>query len=429
MVNSKKNKFKKDLKVVSLFTGCGGMDLGFEGNFDVLKKSINSKIHPEWNLHSTKRGWARLPSTRFKTTFANDIISAARAAWLPYYSKRGNKQCDFHLESIVDLVKREKSGNNNIFPKVDVVTGGFPCQDFSIAGKRNGFKSHKSHNGKSLSQFGNPNEENRGKLYIWMKHAIEIIKPKVFIAENVKGLASLTHEKKIIENDFSKIASGYLVVNAQVLYAPMFGIPQRRERIFFIGFRKNALKAEALLELSKSNYSENFNPYPTPTHGFNDMSVSSLKKLKPYVNVNDCFLNLREPESSSDLSQQSYSKARWYGTHCQGQTEVDLGGVGPTIRAEHHGNIEFRRLSLEHGGKYKHEIDKGLIERRLTVRECARIQSFPDDFEFVRKHSTLGKDYKVSPSEGYKLVGNAVPPLLAFHVAWRLQELWKKIMK
>mgnify|MGYP001201978817 FL=1 len=210
MVSNRKNKFKKDLNVVSLFTGCGGMDLGFEGDFEILKKSINTKIHPEWNIPSTKRGWVRLPSTRFKTIFANDIVPSARATWLPYFSKRGNTQSDFHLESIVDLVKRKKSGDSKIFPRADVVTGGFPCQDFSVAGKRKGFKSHKAHHGKLLSHIDNPTEENRGKLYMWMKHAIEIIKPKVFIAENVKGLASLSYEKKVIENDFRRLVQAIL---------------------------------------------------------------------------------------------------------------------------------------------------------------------------------------------------------------------------
>jgi len=106
-----------------------------------------------------------------------------------------------------------------------------------------------------------------------------------------------------------------------------------------------------------------------------------------------------------------------------------LAGLGPTIRAEHHGNIEFRRLSKEHGGKYLKELEAGLKERRLTVRECARIQTFPDDFIFTRSASVLGPDFALSPSDGYRVIGNAVPPLLAFHLAWRLQELWPSLFK
>lgn len=71
------------------------------------------------------------------------------------------------------------------------------------------------------------------------------------------------------------------------------------------------------------------------------------------------------------------------GSHCQGQTEVKLNSVGSTIRSEHHGNIEYRRLSIEHGGKYIEEFNQGMAERRLTLRKCTRIQTFPDDYEFI----------------------------------------------
>lgn len=418
----------KKLRVVSLFSGCGGMDLGFEGGFRVLAKSINPKLHPEWIKGTKDAKWVNLPHTKFKTIFANDIVPAAKAAWVPYFTARGANKEDFHLNSIVDLVKLHRNGEQ-IFPDADIVTGGFPCQDFSVSGKRNGFNSHKGHHGKPLAEIDDPTEENRGKLYMWMRHAIEIILPKVFVAENVKGLVSLANAKKIIENDFRKIGPGYLVVDAKVLYAPMYGIPQSRERVIFIGFRKDAITKEAVKQLSKPNIPNEFNPYPKQTHGSHELPLFDKNSLVPYVTVGDYILDLPEPHAAQDLAQRSFSKAKWYGSHCQGQTEVDLGGIGPTIRAEHHGNIEFRRLSLEHGGKYSSEINAGLQERRLTVRECARIQTFPDDFEFVRKPSSMGKEFKLSASEGYKLVGNAVPPLLAFHIAWRLQELWPLVMK
>ena len=116
--------------------------------------------------------------------------------------------------------------------------------------------------------------------------------------------------------------------------------------------------------------------------------------------------------------------AKYMGKHCQGQTEVNLHGIGPTIRSEHHGNIEYRRLSAEHGGKYQHELDAGLQERRLTIRECARIQTFPDDYKFVIPAEDGEKS--VSASDAYKLIGNAVPPLLAYHIARRLEDNWTK---
>jgi DNA (cytosine-5)-methyltransferase 1 len=412
---------QKALRVLSLFSGCGGMDLGFEGGFEVLKKSINEDIHPDWLACQQETcKWIRLPKTRFETIFANDIFPAAKVAWESYFAKDG-KQDTFHLESIVDLVKRQRNGEK-IFPKADIVTGGFPCQDFSIAGKRNGFRSHKGHHGTLLKTQDDPSEENRGRLYMWMRHVIEIVRPKVFVAENVKGLISLPDVKEIIEDDFRDIGSGYIVVNAKVLYAPRFGIPQNRERVIFIGFRKDTLNKTVLKELSAKQISEIYDPYPQPTH---DMYSHSLfQELPPFVTAKDYLEDLDEPEDSVDPSHQAYSKARWYGKHCQGQTEVDLDGIAPTIRSEHHGNIEFRRLSVEHGGKHTCELKKGLPERRLSVRECARLQTFPDNFEFVKQGTA-----KISASEGYKLVGNAVPPLLGFHIAWRLQELWPRIFK
>ena len=98
--------------------------------------------------------------------------------------------------------------------------------------------------------------------------------------------------------------------------------------------------------------------------------------------------------------------------------------MGPTIRSEHHGNIEFRRLSQENGGVYSDELKKGMKERRLTIRECARIQTFPDDYEFIIPK--IGDNTSVSASEAYKIIGNAVPPLLAFHIAKRIEDNWNK---
>ena len=111
------------------------------------------------------------------------------------------------------------------------------------------------------------------------------------------------------------------------------------------------------------------------------------------------------------------------GKHCQGQSEININGLGPTIRSEHHGNIEFRRLSTEHGGKNIEELSKGLPERRLTPRECALIQTFPPDYPFV-KYIGYTKRFEVNQSGAYKVIGNAVPPVLAYNIAQRLQELW-----
>ena len=105
--------------------------------------------------------------------------------------------------------------------------------------------SHKDHNGKII-ETEMANEETRGKLYMWMKEVIEITKPKIFIAENVKGLVNLSNVKEIIQKDFSQAdENGYIVLEPQVLHAADFGIPQSRERVIFIGIKKAALNKKA----------------------------------------------------------------------------------------------------------------------------------------------------------------------------------------
>ena len=115
-----------------------------------------------------------------------------------------------------------------------------------------------------------------------------------------------------------------------------------------------------------------------------------------------CYLrHLSEPSESSDLSQRLYSKCKRLGKKVQGQKAIDEDGFSMTIRSEHHGNIEFRR----HGGEN---------ERRLTLRECGLIQTFPPEFVFSTGHHC---------SE-YKYIGNAVPPLLGYLIADKIYQNW-----
>ena len=406
------------MNLLSLFSGCGGMDIGFEGRFICLKKSINSTIHANW-IQEDYGEWVKVAPTVFETVFANDIRPDAKTAWVEYFSTRKkDAEAIYHLDSIVNLVKSARTGKK-IFPSnIDVVTGGFPCQDFSVAGKRLGFKSHKSHLGIALAE-DEPSEENRGQLYMWMREVITITKPKLFIAENVKGLTNFIDVKEVIEHDFASAGNGgYLVVPAKVLYAPDYGVPQSRERVIFFGFRKNALKKKAMQALREEVIPKEYDPYPQKTHG---------NGLSPIVTCSDAFIDLKEPEFSDDPSQRKYSRAKYMGAHCQGQTEIKLDSVGPTIRSEHHGNIEFRRLSEEHGGKNIEELANGLKERRLTVRECARIQTFPDDYQFVI--SKTNNHASVSSSEAYKIIGNAVPCILAYNIAKNIEDKWQKYFK
>ena len=218
----------RHMNLLSLFSGCGGMDIGFEGDFVCLKKSINTNIHPEW-IKEDLGDWVLVTPTIFNTVFANDIRPSAKAAWVSYFSKKKDNANDiYHLESIVNLAKRAKMGEA-IFPTdIDIVTGGFPCQDFSIAGKRLGFNSQKSHIGQVLAN-DEPSVESRGQLYMWMREVVTLTAPKLFIAENVKGLTNLDDVKEVIENDFAQAGNGgYIVVPAQVMYAPDYGVPQSR---------------------------------------------------------------------------------------------------------------------------------------------------------------------------------------------------------
>lgn len=394
------------------------MDIGFEGDFICLKKSINNKIHSDW-IKEDYGDWVRVVPTIFDTVFANDIRPDAKAAWVSYFEKRKNNANEiYHLDSIVNLVKRAKSGEK-IFPEeVDIVTGGFPCQDFSVAGKRLGFNSQKSHLGVALNS-DEPSIENRGQLYMWMREVISITGPKLFIAENVKGLTNLEDVKEVIEHDFAEAGNGgYIVVPAKVLSAPNYGVPQSRERVIFFGFKKSAMTDEARKALLQPVIAEQYDPYPVKTHG---------EGLYPIVTCSDALIGLPEPEESSDMSQKKYSRAKYMGSHCQGQIEIKLDSVGPTIRSEHHGNIEFRRLSAEHGGKHFDELKAGLQERRLTVRECARIQTFPDDYQFVLKKTEVNSS--VSSSDAYKIIGNAVPCVLAYNIAKGIEEKWNRYFK
>ena len=405
-------------RLMSLFSGCGGMDIGFEGGFTCLKKSINYDMHPDW-ITSEHGDWVTLAPTIFDTVFANDIRPDAKAAWVQYFSRyKNNADSIYHLDSIVDLVKNAKTGKYSFPSNIDIVTGGFPCQDFSISGKRLGFNSQKSHLG-GLLEPDEPSVESRGQLYMWMREVITMIEPKLFIAENVKGLTNLSDVKEVIEHDFSEAGNGgYLVIPARVLSAADYGVPQSRERVLFFGFKKSALNKAAITALEKKEIAKEYDPYPEKTHGIN---------LAHIVTCSDAFTGLSEPELSTDPSQTRYSKAKYMGAHCQGQTEIKLDAVGPTIRSEHHGNIEYRRLSIEHGGKHFNELSSGLPERRLTVRECARIQTFPDEYQFILKKTETNS--AVSSSDAYKIIGNAVPCVLAYNIAKNIESKWNKYFK
>jgi DNA (cytosine-5)-methyltransferase 1 len=239
-------------------------------------------------------------------------------------------------------------------------------------------------------------------------------------------MMSLPNIVETIKKDFESIkGEKYIVLTPEILHAGKYGVPQSRQRLFFIGLKVSALTKVALNHYRGRVLSDKFNPYPPPTHYLSksksDISLFDKISSHKFVSTKEAFHDLPEPWQSKDLSHKTRSKAKYYGNHMQGQIEVNPDELGPTIRAEHHGNIEFRRLTKKNGGKIENK--RGLWQRRLSVRECARLQTFPDDYEFVINQP----EYKISMSGAYQLVGDAVPPVLAYNIAMRIQELWPKL--
>jgi len=338
-------------KVISLFSGMGGMDVGFAEQVVVHKQSVQvDYIQSPYSIE----GFVNLKRLPFKTVFQNDILPVAKQVC--ELNKWNN---NYTLKDIRDLHKENYS-----FPQADVITGGFPCQDFSHAGKRQGFDS------------------NRGTLYQSYVNLVKKVQPIIFVAENVNGLLTMPGEpiKKIIA-DFS--AEGY-EVKYQLIKCEEYGIPQTRWRVIIMGIR---LDKRAKLK----------------SEDWNIITENKLKcPIRPY------FKHLQEPPISLDPAQQVYSKAKRL-EKGQGQKEINLDGPAPTMRAEHHGNIEFRRIK---DGKNN---EPNLPERRLTVREAALIQTFPPDCKLTEVNKKTSK--------AYKPIGNAVPPLLGYIIGRKVQQI------
>lgn len=330
----------QEYKVVSLFSGCGGLDLGIEGGFNYLNNYYNKNP--------------------FKVIWANDINEKATLT-----QKLNFKNINVVCQDITKILDN-KNSKQMYFPDnelklpsyADVVIGGFPCQDFSLAGKRQGLNVQ------------------RGKLYQSMARVIELLKPKVFLAENVKGLISWENGLaiKTINEDFSKL--GYNV-SYKLFNTADYGVPQTRERVIIVGVR-NDLKSEIL--------------WPKPTHSNNDIN------LHPWLTIKDAIGDLEDYSIHNSLPNSGYSKAKLFKGK-QGNTITKADKPAPTMRAEHHGNIEFHYL----------------LPRRLSAREAARIQSFPDNFVFVK-----------STTDAYRQIGNAVAPVFAWHLAQMLKNILQK---
>jgi len=296
----------KPITIVSLFSGCGGMDLGFLGGFNFLGKKYKK--------------------TQFEIIWANEINTAA---------------CNTYRKNIGNhILEGDIHQKMKLLPKyADVVIGGFPCQDISINGKMEGVKGKKS------------------CLYMSIVDAVKKIKPKIFIAENVKGLLLKSNIESLqtILNDFNSL--GYNITY-KLYDASFYGVPQTRERVFIVGTRKDVSDFE----------------HPVPIYG-------------NFITVKDAIGDLENYKENEEFSH-IWSKANKSSE--QGNRKLIANRPGYTIRAECHGNIQFH---------YK-------LPRRISMREAARIQSFPDTFIFQSKLR-----------ETERQIGNAVPPVLAWHIA------------
>ncbi len=302
------HKITKEFTVVSLFSGCGGLDLGFLGGFHVFGQTYD-----------------RLP---FRITWANDINPAACITY------RTNLRETIYSGDIRELF-------DQVPQRADVVIGGFPCTDISVNGKRTGVDGDSS------------------GLYKEMVKVVAQCKPKVFVAENVKGLL-LDYNKESLRQVLSDFESLGYAVSYHLYNAADYGVPQVRERVFIVGTAKR-VKA--------------FRP-PLP------------------VLVKGAWLTSQEAIGDLETVEENHANnhvwSRAASSPDQGQRKIKADCPATTIRAEHHGNIQFHYT----------------LPRRLSIREAARLQSFPDNFIFSK-----------GMREAERQIGNAVPPVLAWHIA------------
>jgi len=302
----------KKYTLVSMFTGIGGLDMGFEGNFSYKGKNYLGQPY--------------------------QVLAA--------YEK--DEKCVETIKKNLDLPIQQLTLSESVvgsIPSADVLIGGFPCQDFSSCGPKRGLSSE------------------RGQLYkVLVKYMMEH-KPKIVCAENVPNLEKMSGGSvmKQIIADFED--AGYKV-QVWNLYAPDYGVPQSRRRLFFICTRVD-IPGEPV-----KPQQEYFDNHPTTRWAIED-------------------LELVFDESVPNQSQ--YFKAsRAKKGNGQGDEVCKADAPSYTIRANAKSRVQFHYS----------------LDRRLTVRECARLQTFPDNFIF--SHSATASIMQI---------GNAVPPVLAYAVA------------
>ena len=332
---------------IELFAGAGGLALGFE------KAGVDTLLLNEFDKHAC----ATLRKNRPEWNVVEDYIQN------------------------ISFAEYEN--------KIDIVTGGFPCQAFSYAGKKMGF------------------EDTRGTLFYEFARCVKEVKPKIFVAENVKGLLSHDGGKTLETIIFTFEELGYKVIKPQVLQAMYYNVPQKRERLFIVGIRNDYASMANLF-----SYPATYYKVPTVADAFFkgdlfDCNVPLSNTIK-YSEKKESVMKL-VPEGGywKDLPldiQKEYMGGSFY-----------LGG-GKTGLA--------RRLSMKAPSltivcapaMKQTERCHPTETRPLTIRESARIQTFPDEWEFAG-----------SAIQAYKQIGNAVPVNLSYAVARRIVHFLNQI--
>ena len=309
------------LKVASLFCGCGGTDVGLLGGFDFLGKNY--------------------PNNPVEIVYANDIDDNACRIF----------EENFGITPDNRDIREIKSEE---LPDFDILTGGFPCQSFSIVAQ----------NPKRLGV-----KDDRGKLFFEMCRILRDKKPKCFIAENVKGILSANEKNAfpLIIKEFED--SGYNV-SYRLLNAVNFGVPQKRERVIIVGIRKDLGKTFSFDNLPKegdfpiTTLSQVIEKEVPEKYFFSQKAVDGMMKKRETMNKG----------RAQDITQ----PCNTVGAHL---AKVSLNSTDPVLMV---------------GERY----------RRFTPREVARIQSFPENFELVGTESAQ-----------YRALGNAIAPVMFWHVA------------
>jgi len=323
------------MKIISLFAGAGGLDLGFK-------------------------------QAGFKTIWANEYD---KDIWETFEKNFTDTTLD--RRSITKVPSSE-------IPETLGLIGGPPCQSWSEAGKSRGI------------------EDDRGQLFFEFIRVLRDKKPLFFLAENVSGMLASRHKEALenIKNHFTD--SGYNL-SFKLLNAHDFGVPQDRKRIFFIGYRNDLdLKFEFPKELDDKVFLKD---------AIDDLKSSALPaQNKTYTNGENCTLHNHEYMTGS-FSSMYMSRNR---VRCWDEPSftIQAGGRHAPLHPQ------APKMELVEKDKRKFVEGKEALYRRLSVRECARVQTFPDEHKFYYKNLTAG----------YKMVGNAVPPQLAFVLAKKIYE-------